>query len=134
VLSEPAPCGGLHGLPPTNRAALTKEEQMSKYLFIESRDPFEFKDVEQTWELAKSLASDGHDVAYFMVQNGIFAAREGAKVSTADSGAKVRLLVDDLSLLERGVKTERIRDGIEIANSDVLVDLTLEEGRKPVWM
>lgn len=106
---------------------------MSKYLFIETRDPFEHKDADQTWELAVKLAKSGHDVAYFLVQNGVLAARKGAKINTLDEGAGVTLYVDDLSLAERGINRETVREGVSVSNMDTLVDLTLEDGRKAIW-
>ncbi len=106
---------------------------MSKYLFIESRDPFEHNDATQTWELATALAKKGNDVALFLVQNGVLAARKGAKVSTLSKDAGVTLYVDDISLVERGMNSELVRDDIKVSDMDALVDLTLEEGRKAIW-
>lgn len=106
---------------------------MSKYLFIESRDPFEFADVGQTWNLALELAAAGHDVAYFLVQNGVLAARAGASTSNLTDTGKVAVYADDVSLGERAMSGAALKDGITVAGADVLVDLTLEEGRKPIW-
>ena len=106
---------------------------MSKYLFIESRDPFEHADATQTWSLAEALAKKGNDVVFFLVQNGVFAARKGAKVSTLGDTKAVKVFVDDLSLKERGVSVEAVRQDLTVSNVDTLVDLTMEEGRKPIW-
>ena len=106
---------------------------MSKYLFIESRDPFEFADAVQTWRLAVELGEAGHDVAYFLVQNGVLAARAGAKVETLTGTGKVKVYVDDVSLAERAMSGAKLKDGVTVAGSDELVDLTLEEGRRPIW-
>jgi predicted peroxiredoxin len=106
---------------------------MSKYLFIETRDPFEHSDATQTWELAENLAKKGNDVAFFLVQNGVFASRKGAKVATASNDSGVTLYVDDISLVERGINSELVREGITVSNIDTLVDLTLEDGRKAIW-
>ncbi len=106
---------------------------MSKYLFIETRDPFEHKDAGQTWDLAEALAAKGNDVAFFLVQNAVFAARKGAKVSTLTNTDVVKVYADDVSLRERGMNVEQVRDGITVSGADMLVDLTLEDGRKAIW-
>lgn len=106
---------------------------MSKYLFIETRDPFEHTDATQTWNLATSLAEKGHDVAFSLVQNGVFAARPGAKITTLDDTSAVSVYADDISLKERGINGESLRDGVALSNVDALVDLTLEDGRKAIW-
>ena len=107
---------------------------MAKYLFVESRDPFEFTDVGQTWDLAAELAKKGNDVAMFLVQNGVLATRKGAKVSTMSDLSAVRVLADDLSLEERAIGVESVRDGVEVAGIDTLTDLIMEDGRRPIWI
>ena len=106
---------------------------MSKYLFIETRDPFEHADATQTWNLAETLAKKGNDVVFFLVQNAVFAARKGAKVSTLTDTDAVKVHVDDISLMERGVNVESVRDGVTVSTVDTLVDLTMEDGRKAIW-
>lgn len=106
---------------------------MSKYLFIETRDPFEHRDATQTWNLAESLAKKGHDVAFYLVQNGVLAARKGAKIDTLTDTKSVSVYADDVSLQERGVHVEQLLDGVTVSHVDALVDLTLEDGRKAIW-
>jgi predicted peroxiredoxin len=106
---------------------------MSKYLFIESRDPFEHRDATETWSLAESLASNGHDVVVFLVQNAVLSARKGAKVDTLGNTDAVKVHVDEVSLAERGMAPGELRDGLTVSGASTLVDLTLEDGRKAVW-
>ena len=49
---------------------------MNRYLFIESRDPFESRDTQFVEETATALKQRGHDVTVFLVQNGVLAARQ----------------------------------------------------------
>ena len=51
---------------------------MAKYLLIESRDPFDSNDVANYYNLASGLAAAGNDVTLFLVQNGVFPARNSA--------------------------------------------------------
>jgi predicted peroxiredoxin len=107
---------------------------MAKYLFVESRDPFEFTDVKHTWDLAVDLANKGDDVAMFLVQNAVLAARRSASVSTMSDLSAVRVFADDLSLEERAIEFDSVRDGVTVAGIDQLTDLIMEDGRKPIWM
>lgn len=106
---------------------------MSKYLFIETRDPFDSTDVKQTWDLAVDLSKAGSEVAYFLVQNGVFATREGAKTPVLEGGNGITVYADDLSLRERGIAEGALRSGVTVAGADKLTDLIMEDGRKPVW-
>ena len=105
---------------------------MSKYLLIESRDPFESNDVGYYYDLAKGLIAAGNEVTLFLVQNGVLAARPSAHSATlsalGQSGVKV--LADDFSLRERGVAT--LADGVAAAPIDVIVD-HLAAGHRTLW-
>ena len=108
---------------------------MSKYLFIETRDPFESTDCVQGFELINELKGKGHDVSLYLIQNGVFTSRSGVKVpgfsNILSSGVKV--LVDDCSLEERGILSDQIAAGISISGADELVDLIMEENCKAIW-
>ncbi|MGE0172688.1 MAG: DsrE family protein [Oligoflexales bacterium] len=109
---------------------------MSKYLFIESRDPFDSKDVLQTYGLVKELCNQGHDVALYLIQNGVLAVRKDAKVTLLPeilSDKKARVLVDDYSLSERGILKDQVPGSAKVSNADELVDLIMEDQRKPIW-
>ena len=109
---------------------------MSKYLFIESRDPFETNDVRDCYHLIKDLSDSGHDVVLFLVQNGVFAARKKCKNSELDDLLKIekiRVYADDYSIDERGINKESVHSQINVTGMDTLVDFTMEDGRKPIW-
>lgn len=106
---------------------------MGKYVFIETRDPFECGDVEQTWNLALELGKKGNDVAMFLVQNAVLATRSSAKISTLGDLETVKVYADDLSLSERGINKSVVREGITVAGVDELTELIMEDGRKPIW-
>lgn len=110
---------------------------MAKYLLIESRDPYEFGDVNYFYDLARDLANRGNDVVFFLIQNGVLVARKGArhdKVGELRRAAPgVRVLADDFSLRERGISPDTVAPGIEVTSVSTLVDLLVDEGRKPIW-
>lgn len=106
---------------------------MGKYLLIESRDPFEAKDSFNYCELAAALAERG-EVTLFLVQNGVFPARRCRESQRLTDLAKagIRVLADDFSLRERGIRNDRLAEGVEPAGLDVVID-QLAEGRKALW-
>ena len=107
---------------------------MSKYLLIESRDPFEANDVENFYDLATGLAKEGNAVTIFLVQNGVLPARPSTRSAalSAVSKAGVSVLADDFSLRERGIPADRLAAGVKAAQLDVVID-HLAAGAKALW-
>ena len=105
-----------------------------KYLLIESRDPFDSRDVSFTYELAKQLKAEGEEVTVFLVQNGVLGARPspGAEALKSVADAGVQVLADDFSLRERGIVAQRLVSGVKPSPLDVVID-QLAEGRKVLW-
>lgn len=107
---------------------------MAKYLFIESRDPFESADATAFSELIQGVANRAHDVTVYLVQNAVLAAREGSKYSDRIAQLvrnKIKVLADGFSLKERAIS--KPVDGVEVADMDRLVALLLEPGTKAIW-
>ena len=124
---------------------------MADWLLIESRDPFEWTEVAQHYELAQGLAKDGK-VTLFLVQNGVLAARRGAKLPQGGASAQaegraasgtspalealakagVEVLADDFSLRERGIGADRLVSGVRAAPLDRALD-AFEQGRKTIF-
>jgi predicted peroxiredoxin len=107
---------------------------MAGYLMIESRDPFDSGDSATFLGLAEGLAKAGHKVTLFLVQNGVFPARHGARSEAlaALAGNGVEVLADSLSLAERGISPNRLVAGIKAAPLDVAID-RLADGCKALW-
>jgi sulfur relay (sulfurtransferase) complex TusBCD TusD component (DsrE family) len=107
---------------------------MSKYMVIESRDPFDSNDVAFSYELAAGLAKEGHELMLFLVQKGVLPARSSAKGEGLGGvmKASVKVLADEFSLGERGIEPSRLAAGVEPAPLDVAVD-HLAAGHKTLW-
>jgi sulfur relay (sulfurtransferase) complex TusBCD TusD component (DsrE family) len=112
----------------------SKEGRMSKFLLIESRDPFESNDVSYYYDLASNLVANGHEVTLYLVQNGVLAARRSAQVAnlSAVASAGVTVVADEFSLRERGITAARLARGVSEAPIDVVVD-HLAEGARTLW-
>lgn len=107
---------------------------MSKYLLIESRDPFESNDVRYFYDLATSLARAENRVTLFLIQNGVLAARSGEHTFwfAELTKAGVEVLADGFSLRERGIPNGRLTAGVKAADLSLIVD-RLGEGRRALW-
>jgi sulfur transfer complex TusBCD TusB component (DsrH family) len=107
---------------------------MSKYLWIESRDPFESCDSSMLHELACGQANEGNEVTVFLIQNGVLSARSGSRYANRFAEltrSGVMVLADDFSLRERAVR--RLAAGVKPANVETLVTLALTAGTKTIW-
>jgi sulfur relay (sulfurtransferase) DsrF/TusC family protein len=116
---------------------MTKEEKsMPSYLFLESHDPFASRDVEEGYRLIAALAAQQIPVTLFLVQNGVLAARQGARAAqftalVAHPG--VTVLADTFALQERGIPPEALVPGVQASDIDTLVDLLMVDGQKAIW-
>jgi predicted peroxiredoxin len=106
---------------------------MTRYVFIESRDPFESRDTEFLEETAVAVKQRGHDVTVFLVQNGVLAARESVGRLGRLAKAGVTLLADDFSLRERGIRADELAPGIQESGIDALVDAIAQKNTKAIW-
>jgi len=107
---------------------------MRGYLLIESRDPFESTGAARTCELAIQLRAAGHDVALFLVQNGVLAVRSVAGSTELDKvlGTKIEVLADDFSLRERGIAPASLSGGVKAAPIDSVVE-RMAAGWNAIW-
>lgn len=106
---------------------------MAKYFLIESRSPFESPEVINNYELAANLANNGNQVTLFLVENGVFAAREAAQVEYISKLTNVNLLADDFSLRERGISTSEIKETITVAEITTVIEAMATE-TKTMWL
>lgn len=106
---------------------------MAKYLLVESRAPWDSEDVTCFSGLATGLATAGHEVCVYLVQNGVMAARQGAKDGgLSDLAGRVRVLADDFSLRERAIDAADLIAGVRPAGIEELVDL-VAQGARAAW-
>jgi sulfur transfer complex TusBCD TusB component (DsrH family) len=106
---------------------------MSRYVFIESRDPFESRDTRFIEETAVWVKERGHEVTVFLVQNGVLAARSSARRLGRLVEAGVTVLADDLSLRERGINPDELAPSIREAGIETLVDTIVQDNTKALW-
>ncbi len=107
----------------------------SRYVLIESRDPFDSADTRFVSETAAALRARGRAVTVYLVQNGVLASRAGARGSDVPrlTQAGVTVLADDFSLRERGIERGEMTAGVGEASIDALVDLVMRPDTKTIW-
>lgn len=107
---------------------------MSRYLFIQSQDPFTEVRTNAQYGLASSLAAAGNNVQMLLVQNGVLAARQGANCPTFDSlqSQGVKVLADAFSLRQREIENSQLKPFVSAADIDVAVSAMLN-GDKVIW-
>lgn len=107
---------------------------MSRFLFIQSQDPFTEVRTAAQFDLARRLVEAGNQVSVLLVQNGVTAARRGAQCGGFDAlaGQGVQLLADPFSLRQREIEAEHLKDAIEVADLDVVIEAMLA-GDKVIW-
>ncbi len=106
----------------------------NKYLFIESRDPFESVDSGFFAELMEGVQARGNQATVFLVQNGTLLARKGAKFNDRIDKllkSKVRVIADRFALKERAI-TELV-PGVEAVEMDQFIKLLMEPGTKSLF-
>jgi sulfur relay (sulfurtransferase) complex TusBCD TusD component (DsrE family) len=116
-------------------AQFKKGGDLSNYVFIESRDPFDSPGTHSVSRTAVALRKEGHSVTVFLVENGVLGARKQAEKSQVpaivESG--VTVLADDFSLQKRGISMEECAPGLRTGTMAHLIELIVKENTKAVW-
>jgi len=121
-------------LPQSAPTAKHERTSMSRYLLIESRDPYAGNETSGYAALAAQLKSAGHEVALFLVQNGVLPVRAEARCAELREaiGARVEVLADEFSLRERGIDAAGVLTGVRVAPIALVIE-RLAAGWKTLW-
>lgn len=108
---------------------------MTNYIFIESRDPFDSRELGFIEQTATALKQRGHEVTVFLVQNGVLACRRTLKDSGLERLAKagVTVLADDFSLREPGIPDADVLPSVRPSSIEILVGTLVQENTKAIW-
>ena len=107
---------------------------MGSTVLIGSRNPLEGADAGFVWRIATQLAAAGEDVTLMLVENGVLAARSGARVPQLDAvvEAGVTLRADDFALRERGIGSDRLDGRVHATPLSFVVD-RMAAGDRVLW-
>ena len=106
---------------------------MTKYFLIESRSPYDAKEVGNNYQLASDLAKAGNEVTLFLVENGVLATRKSSASNDLANLKQVKLLADDFSLRERAIEPSELEIAVEATGIGAIVD-AMCEGQKMIWL
>jgi hypothetical protein len=107
---------------------------MARFVFVESRDPYECADCARFLDLVAGVRRRSHEVTLFLVQNAVLAVREGASHAGGYgelARAGVAVVADAFALRERAV--DRLAAGVRPSDIDRLVSLALTPQTKVIW-
>jgi len=107
---------------------------MSDYFFIQSQDPYTETRVSHQYQLARQLASAGHNVTLLLVQNGVTPARRDARSAPFEDllASKVRVVADAFSIQQRELNKDTLKDTVRIGDVSDAIDAMLA-GHKVIW-
>lgn len=107
---------------------------MSRFFFIQSQDVFTEVRANAQLNLAKNLAKNGNSVSVLLVQNGVIAARVGARSESLDAlfDQSVTVLADDFSLEQREISKSNLKPAIQVSSITLVIDALLS-GDKVIW-
>lgn len=109
---------------------------MARYLFIESRDPWDDLGASAYLGYALELARRQEPVTVYFVENGVNAARQGARVPLRDAlrEAGAALHADAFALREHGIAGDGgLSAGVAVGGVEHLADLLADPETKAVW-
>lgn len=108
---------------------------MKHYFYMASRDPASSNGSRHLYRQAAALAAQGAEVHLYLVQNGVFGAREGLAGTLRellDSG--VRVSADEFSLRERGIPADELADFVTPLGMDEWASRVLSRnGARLIW-
>jgi len=104
------------------------------YLVIHTRDPLAGGRDGGVDPLVEALAA-GAPTTVVLAQNAVLAARRGsgAAESVARLASSARVLADDFSLHERGIRADELVGGVVPAAMEEVVDLLMAGGCRAIW-
>jgi|UniRef100_A0A7C3QU55 sulfur relay (sulfurtransferase) complex TusBCD TusD component (DsrE family) len=107
---------------------------MARYLIVASRDITEYTNGQSLSDLSENLRTEGADVFFFLIENGVISARKDSREAirlSELSGRGIRVMADDVSCRARGI--DRLHPGIELSSMDELADAISEGFGNIYW-
>lgn len=107
---------------------------MSRYFFIQSREPYSDARARHQYRLAMDLCEAGHEVTVLLVQNGVLPARVSAHSDEFEQllSSGVTVLADEFSLSQREVAKTDLKPAVMPGDVTLGVDALLA-GDKVMW-
>ncbi len=107
---------------------------MTKYLLIETQDPFENAVARDLPAVVEGFLARGHEVTLYLIQNAVLGLRKGSSCEALFGHLrqkKVTLLADGFSLRERAIGATV--DGVTAIEMKDFIPLLFTDGTKVIW-
>ncbi len=107
---------------------------MTNLLLILSKDPYTTEAPDLVLDIGLNAREKGNDVALYLVEDGVTAARNGdfGKRLTSAQKKGIKIFADDKAVLSRSLGGKML-GGIEIKEIGTLLDFIMEEYDRVVW-
>ncbi len=107
---------------------------MTDLLVIMSKDPFTTETPELALNIGCNAVSKGNNVAFYLVEDGVTAARDhefGKRLKEVQKELGIKLYADDRAVASRGIG-DKLIDGVEVKEIGTLLDFIMGSDRV-VW-
>ena len=107
---------------------------MKHYLLVESQGAFASADASQFFALARALAASGNKVEILLIENGVMAARTGAKADDLATTLKagIPIMADEFAMRERALARNALLRGVNAAAIGTVIE-RMADGWNIVW-
>jgi predicted peroxiredoxin len=107
---------------------------MTSLLLVLSKDPYTTEIPDLVLDIGLDAKEKGNDVAMYLVEDGITAARDGEfgkKLASAQEKG-IKIFADDKAVLSRSL-TGKLIGGVEIKEIGTLLDFIMEDYDRTAW-
>lgn len=107
---------------------------MTKMLLILSKDPFTTEIPDLALDIGMNAKEKGNDVALYLVEDGVTAARKsafGERLARAHKKG-IKIYADDKAVLSRSL-TNKLVNWVEIKEIGTLLDFIMDDYDRVVW-
>ena len=107
---------------------------MTKLLLVLSKDPYTTETPDLVLDIGGSAKEKGNEVALYLVEDGVTAARNGefGKKLTSAHNKGIKIYADDKAVLSRSL-TGKMVSGVEIKEIGTLLDLIMNDYDRVAW-
>ncbi len=107
---------------------------MTKLLLVLSKDPYTTETPDLVLDIGLNAKEKGNEVALYLVEDGVTAARNGefGKRLTSAHKKGIRIYADDKAVLSRSL-TGKMVGGVEIKEIGTLLDFIMDDYDRVAW-
>ncbi len=107
---------------------------MTKLLLVLSKDPYTTEIPDLVLDIGQNAKEKGNEVALYLVEDGVTAARNGefGKRLTSAHKKGIKIYADDKAVLSRSL-TDKMVGSVEIKEISTLLDFIMNDYDRVTW-